>query len=366
MVKIVDESTGWWTVKNNPLSSVGVFPYLGRQISDDLVPDKVYYVYRSADALRDSVESWNNPPRPIILGHEMLGDDFTKTDERPVQGVATNVYFDDATDTLRGDITIYSDELKNAIANNTKDVSLGYFCQYEKRPGVFNGQAYDFIQTGLRGNHVAVVEAGRCGPDVRVFDSKCAMDSLDINFADFQANDVSDTNHLNNSQDSDSKENKKETEMVDKREYIREIMAIAAKPDSDFDGGEKEKIETIAKLLEKSEYNKSERGTANDEDEKEKVEDKCGKDEEEEKKEKAEDSLDSEEVMGALRAIMERLDAVLAKKSVEDEDDKDSDEDKEEEKKDDKKAEDSALFVFGNKTAQDAANDPALMAYLAD
>ena len=82
----------------------------------------------------------------------------------------------------------------------------------------------------------------------------------------------------------------KKTMDADKREAIREVMAIAGKPDTEFEGGEEEKIETIAKLLEKSEYSKSEAGTANDEDpdeaDKDKLgEDKCGKDEDEEEKE---------------------------------------------------------------------------------
>ena len=51
---------------------------------------------------------------------------------------------------------------------------------------------------------------------------------------------------------------------IDKREAIREIMAIAAKPESEFKGGAEEKERTIAGLAEKIAYNKSSAGTAND------------------------------------------------------------------------------------------------------
>lgn len=51
---------------------------------------------------------------------------------------------------------------------------------------------------------------------------------------------------------------------VDKREAIRKIMAIAAKPESEFKGGAEEKERTIADLAEKIAYNKSSEGTAND------------------------------------------------------------------------------------------------------
>lgn len=67
-----------------------------------------------------------------------------------------------------------------------------------------------------------------------------------------------DGNPMKSGVDSFSKLTNGEGNMADKRKAIREIMAIAAKPDSDFEGGEEEKIETIAKLLEKSEYAESE------------------------------------------------------------------------------------------------------------
>ena len=51
---------------------------------------------------------------------------------------------------------------------------------------------------------------------------------------------------------------------VDKREVIREIMAIAAKPENEFKGGAEEKEKTIAGLAEKIAYNKSSEGAAND------------------------------------------------------------------------------------------------------
>lgn len=140
---------------------------------------------------------------------------------------------------------------------------------------------------------------------------------------------------------------------VDKREAIRKIMAIAARPNDDFDGGEEEKIETIAKLLEESEYNKSESG---DEDDKEK-----------EKKSEDDDCL--KEIQDALGKIAQGMDKLLAAKDedesekdkpepkAEDEDDKDSEEEP-------KKSEDAAVVVIGNDSALASEEDPALVEYL--
>lgn len=398
MAKIID-GNGYWEIKHNPISKVGVFPYMGRSISDECEPDKIYYVYRSADTLAKSVDTWDNPPKPFINDHEMLGEGFSKVDDRPVQGVIHNPVFED--DTLYADISVYSESLKDKIENGKKELSLGYFCKYRKEKGIYKGQAYDFVQEDMVGNHIALVDNGRCGSDVRVFDHKCTMDSLDI------------INSFESEDDADLKKNasngiiktteEKDSEMADKREYIRKIMAIAGKPDSDFEGGEKEKIETIAKLLEDSEYAKSE---AKDEEEAEKkAEDKCGKDEESEKEEKAEDKcgkdedeekkaededLSAADVYAYLKMILEEVRLLNGKKATdeeekeekaEDEEEKSEDEDEEkksededeekakDEEKEEKKAEDSSdvivTFAKDNREAPKSfSEDEALRKYL--
>ena len=389
MAKIIDGS-GFWEIKHNPISKVGVFPYMGRSISDECEPDRIYYVFRSADTLKASVDTWDNPPKPFINDHEMLGEGFSKVDDRPVQGVIHNPVFED--DTLYADISVYSESLKDKIENGKKELSLGYFCKYRKEKGIYKGQAYDFVQEDMVGNHIALVDNGRCGSDVRVFDHKCTMDSLDI-INSFESEDEDDLKK--NASDGIIKTTEeKDSEMADKREYIRKIMAIAGKPDSDFEGGEKEKIETIAKLLEDSEYAKSE---AKDEDEEKKeAEDKCGKDEESEKEEKAEDKcgkdedeekkaededLSAADVYAYLKMILEEVRLLNGKKATdeeekeekaEDEEEKSEDEDEEkakDEEKEEKKAEDSSDVIVtfakdGREAPKTIMEDVALRNYL--
>lgn len=397
MAKIVD-GNGYWEIKHNPISKVGVFPYMGRSISDECEPDKIYYVFRSADTLKASVDTWDNPPKPFINDHEMLGEGFSKIDDRPVQGVIHNPVFED--DTLYADISVYSESLKDKIENGKKELSLGYFCKYRKEKGIYKGQAYDFVQEDMVGNHIALVDNGRCGSDVRVFDHKCTMDSLDL-IGSFDSEE-SEELKKNASDGIIKTTEEKDSEMADKREYIRKIMAIAGKPDSDFEGGEKEKIETIAKLLEDSEYAKSE---AKDEEEAEKeAEDKCGKDEESEKEEKAEDKcgkdedeekkaededLSAADVYAYLKMILEEVRLLNGKKATdeeekeekaEDEEEKSEDEDEEkksededeeakDEEKEEKKAEDSSdvivTFAKDNREAPKSfSEDEALRKYL--
>lgn len=50
-----------------------------------------------------------------------------------------------------------------------REVSCGYTCELEETPGVTpDGEHYDAIQREIRGNHVALVDAGRAGPSARI------------------------------------------------------------------------------------------------------------------------------------------------------------------------------------------------------
>ena len=363
MAKVVD-TNGYWEIKNNPISKVGVFPYMGRSISDECEPDKVYYVYRPATTLEQSVDTWDNPPKPFINDHEMLGEGFSKIDDRPVQGVIHNPHFEDGV--LYADLSVYSESLKDKIANGKKELSLGYFCKYRKEKGVYKGQAYDFVQEDMVGNHIALVDNGRCGSDVKVFDSKCTMDSLEI--PDDKILDLK------------------------KNEDSANITTTETK-DSDMEKEEiKKEVEVKDEELEKKEEVKE---TVKDEDEEKKAEDKCGKDEEseekeakdkcgkdEEEKETEDEEVSPADVMAFLKMILEEVRSLNGKKTTDEEEKKDDEEkaedeaeeekeseDEEEKSDEEKKAEDSSdVIVTFAKDSREAPksfmDDPALRKYL--
>lgn len=52
-----------------------------------------------------------------------------------------------------------------------RELSCGYTCDLKWEPGeTADGQPYDAIQTNIRGNHLAIVSAGRAGKDCRLGD----------------------------------------------------------------------------------------------------------------------------------------------------------------------------------------------------
>jgi hypothetical protein len=57
---------------------------------------------------------------------------------------------------------------KKVDAGITQEVSCGYLCELEFKPGVYNGERYDAIQRNIRYNHLALVDRGRAGKDVKI------------------------------------------------------------------------------------------------------------------------------------------------------------------------------------------------------
>jgi len=177
--RIYDQN-GWFVVKRNPLSKVGVFPYLGSSIGAD-EPDRVYQVYRPAEELADPECLASFRTVPIIDDHEMLGSidaGLTPVERKGVGGVTgDDVVFDDGT--LYSNIKIFSEALARQINSGKKELSCGYRCEYDFSPGEHNGVKYDVVQRKMRGNHVAVVKQGRMGPEVAVLDHRFTYDHVD-------------------------------------------------------------------------------------------------------------------------------------------------------------------------------------------
>lgn len=166
------DTNGWFEVKGNPLSKVGVYPYSGRSLGLLDTPDQIFMVYRPAEELSaaECIESFRL--LPWIDNHVMLGSEesgLTPAEQKGVQGTTgEEIYFDG--EMLRGNIKVFSEALANLIAHGKKELSCGYRCRYEKASGVYEGQAYEYIQRDMRGNHLALVENGRMGQEVAVLD----------------------------------------------------------------------------------------------------------------------------------------------------------------------------------------------------
>lgn len=182
---------GWYEVKDNPISRVGVFPYSGRMIGleDPELHNQMFMVYRSEEELSDPecIESFKL--LPWIDDHVMLGPAMQEVsgqamaaEEKGIQGViGQEVYYSDGV--LYGNIKVLSNSQASKIAGGKVELSAGYQCKYAQVSGVYEGQPYQFIQCKIRGNHLASVDEGRMGPDVAVLDSAF---TITFDFREFQ------------------------------------------------------------------------------------------------------------------------------------------------------------------------------------
>lgn len=71
------------------------------------------------------------------------------------------------------DIIVYDADAQEKIENGELvELSAGYATAFRAVRGEYNGEAYEAEQFLLEPNHVALVEAGRCGSECRVCDNK--------------------------------------------------------------------------------------------------------------------------------------------------------------------------------------------------
>lgn len=277
-----EDENGYVTIARNPITRAGVFQYMGETLPDG-EPGKVYGVYRPLEELTrpETIESFKG--LPIVNDHEMLGEGYERgAEERGVHGSILESIEVVGRDVL-APLRIFSRALKSLIDSGKKGLSLGYRCRFEKSAGVFEGMRYDYIQRDIRGNHLALVNEGRCG--TAVLDHHWAFDSFDLAL-EKQEKEMTDENKSENS----------EMTLAEVTAAIRMIMPLVEELKKLQDG---KKDETLA-------LDKKEGEDVCDEDEKKKEsadenEEAVEDEKEDEKKEK--EAMDSAEIKGRLSAL---------------------------------------------------------------
>lgn len=163
------DANHYWHFPDTNISKVGVFDYLGSEIGAP-DPDKIYKVYRPEEELSNPLTIESFRLMPFIDNHTFLGRDGEDPEKVGVQGaVGEQVYFEYPY--LKANIKLYSRFVKEQIEGGKVELSPSYRCKYTEESGEFEGQPYDYIQRGMIANHLALVDEGRTGPDVRIMDS---------------------------------------------------------------------------------------------------------------------------------------------------------------------------------------------------
>ncbi len=72
-------------------------------------------------------------------------------------------------DFMRGSLRLVDAPTIAKAEGGKRALSLGYTCDLDPTPGIApNGERYDAIQRRIRGNHLAIVDFGRAGPEARL------------------------------------------------------------------------------------------------------------------------------------------------------------------------------------------------------
>ena len=240
------DANGFLIIKDNPIAKAGVFDYLLSELKQDIEPkdDKVVKVYRPFSELIRVKDSFSN--KPIKMYHHWVGDECETADG----AIGSNITIDEANEYLRADLIIYNPKLIEAIEKNELvELSPAYTGKEIAENGRYNGEAYEYKQELGEVNHLAVVEIGRSGKDLKIYDSKSRIGDF-MRFKDMFIAKLS--KFIDSEIEAKADEAESETQDSDTSvEIAKEIISIANKSDDEFAGGIDEKIEAILTLAKK-------------------------------------------------------------------------------------------------------------------
>lgn len=260
------DENGFLTVDKSPILSTDVLQYLGKEFGVDEVagvkiePDKIYKVRIPREELEKAAKSFEL--LPIVDGHQWLSGGLNDGDAKKYQeGTTGSGAYVDNDGKLFVPLKFTGKGILEHLKEGVEELSASY--SHDLRLDD-TGQA-DFVAVNITGNHVALVERGRCGSGVRVFNNNevekmktkneiaLLVDGKKIDLAKFFAEEQQEEAH----QDGSISENGGE---IDKRAVIDEIGGILKDK-----GLDEEIIRTVIGLAEKLSYDKSESGTSDNE-----------------------------------------------------------------------------------------------------
>lgn len=163
---------GFWAVRAKA-ARTGIYDYRAGSVdapSDRFQSNDTVKVYRDASVVfsEDAVRSFL--AKPITNDHPTVPV-TSKNWKDHAKGVIMGAMRDG--DYLAFDLVLMDQDIISDVEGGKRELSNGYACQLDWTPGVTpDGQKYDARQVSIHGNHVAVVDAGRAGPDCAIKDGE--------------------------------------------------------------------------------------------------------------------------------------------------------------------------------------------------
>lgn len=163
-------------VKVSNISKAAVNGYAGSEIPGwrelALDPQRVYNLLRAPEELEKAADTFNG--LPILTTHVPVNATAHRKD-LVVGSTGSEAAF--VKPYLRNSLVFWEQGAIDGVESKDQaELSCGYHYKPVMTPGEYEGVAYDGIMTNIVGNHVALVEIGRAGPDVVVGDGKPKFD----------------------------------------------------------------------------------------------------------------------------------------------------------------------------------------------
>jgi hypothetical protein len=165
---ITDE--GYLIAKDSNLARTGIQEYYRYELG--LTGDQmgVIRMYRPPEEVFDAESLKSFEHKPITDNHpkeSVTAANWSKLSKGEVRDVKQSGDF------MVGTLVVKAKDAIELIESGKVQLSNGYSCDFDMTPGTApDGSVYDGIQRNIRGNHVALVTAARCGSACRVADSK--------------------------------------------------------------------------------------------------------------------------------------------------------------------------------------------------
>ena len=158
-------------IARSHISKAMICPYMGKEIPGykelGLDPEKIYRLFRDPVELEKGAQTFAR--LPILKEHVPVTVDKPKPD-LVVGAIGSDISFN--APYLDADLCVWdAGSIAGIDSGKVKELSCAYRYVPIMEAGEFEGQLYDGRMTEIQGNHLALVEVGRAGPDVVAADS---------------------------------------------------------------------------------------------------------------------------------------------------------------------------------------------------
>ena len=153
------------------VARTGIQQYLASELGLDGDANRIVNVYRPEEEVfhADSLASYAATDVTLTHPDELVN---SKNYNRTSKGVVTGPGERTSDNFVQCNLLIKSQDAVDAVMNGTAELSAGYTAVYDNTPGITpDGTPYEFKQTKIRINHVAIVDRARAGTEARIFDS---------------------------------------------------------------------------------------------------------------------------------------------------------------------------------------------------